>query len=168
MWEAYIDCPLTWYCGLILIYLELFLPMLKLSIFCYPSLQRLPQSGPLILTEEERRTLIQEGYPIPTKLPLTKAEEKSLKKVRRKIKNKVSLLGRNSQKSKYFWIWYKNIYLVRTMLLLVCLFVFWQRGKITCPWQKLAPINLAVLCELGKNAVWVWNCKACVECDNKW
>ncbi|XP_060031746.1 cyclic AMP-responsive element-binding protein 3-like protein 1 [Erinaceus europaeus] len=29
-------------------------------------------SGPLLLTEEEKRTLIAEGYPIPTKLPLTK------------------------------------------------------------------------------------------------
>ena len=44
----------------------------------------------LLLTEEEKRTLVAEGYPIPGKLPLTKHEEKNLKKVRRKIKNKVS------------------------------------------------------------------------------
>ena len=46
-------------------------------------------TGVLNLTEEEKRTLISEGYPVPQRLPLSKSEEKSLKKIRRKIKNKV-------------------------------------------------------------------------------
>lgn len=54
------------------------------------TVQKLQGSGPLMLTEEEKRTLVAEGYPVPNKLPLTKSEEKALKRVRRKIKNKVS------------------------------------------------------------------------------
>lgn len=47
-------------------------------------------TGMLTLTDEEKKTLVAEGYPVPTKLPLSKQEEKSLKKIRRKIKNKVN------------------------------------------------------------------------------
>lgn len=57
--------------------------------------------GILTLTEEEKRTLIAEGYPVPTKLPLTKQEEKSLKKVRRKIKNKISAQESRRKKKEY-------------------------------------------------------------------
>ncbi|XP_063785052.1 cyclic AMP-responsive element-binding protein 3-like protein 2 isoform X2 [Pseudophryne corroboree] len=62
---------------------------------------KLQGTGPLILTDEEKRTLVAEGYPIPTKLPLTKAEEKALKKIRRKIKNKISAQESRRKKKEY-------------------------------------------------------------------
>ncbi|XP_007237834.3 cyclic AMP-responsive element-binding protein 3-like protein 2 isoform X1 [Astyanax mexicanus] len=69
---------------------------------------KLQGSGPLLLTEEERRTLIAEGYPVPTKLPLSKSEEKALKKIRRKIKNKISAQESRRKKKEYMDALEKN------------------------------------------------------------
>lgn len=55
----------------------------------------------MVLTDEERRTLIAEGYPIPQRFPLSKAEERSLKKIRRKIKNKISAQESRRKKKEY-------------------------------------------------------------------
>uniref|UniRef100_A0AAV2L621 BZIP domain-containing protein n=1 Tax=Knipowitschia caucasica TaxID=637954 RepID=A0AAV2L621_KNICA len=62
---------------------------------------KLQGSGPLMLTEEEKRTLVAEGYPVPVKLPLSKSEEKALKRVRRKIKNKISAQESRRKKKEY-------------------------------------------------------------------
>ncbi|CAF1233518.1 unnamed protein product [Adineta ricciae] len=61
----------------------------------------LPRSGPLKLTNEEVKLIKQEGYQVPTKLPLSKVEEKMLKKIRRKIKNKISAQESRRKKKDY-------------------------------------------------------------------
>ncbi|VDM13592.1 unnamed protein product [Wuchereria bancrofti] len=57
--------------------------------------------GFLHLSSEEKRTLLQEGYKLPTALPLTKSEEDALKIIRRKIKNKLSAQESRRKRKEY-------------------------------------------------------------------
>lgn len=68
---------------------------------CPPTSSRTSKSKILVLSSEEQRLLEMEGVSIPTDLPLTKAEEKVLKKVRRKIKNKQSAQESRRKKKDY-------------------------------------------------------------------